>query len=243
MKRRLDELLLARQLCNDIKEARALIMAGRVLIDERVEDKPGMSFAERANIRIKTKKSPYVSRGGLKLEKAFDTFHLDVHDKVCMDAGCSTGGFTHLLLARGARKVYAVDVGSGQLDWRLRNDERVVVMERTNVRYLTPSDLPDPPRFLCADLSFISLKTVLPVFARLLPPGGEAVVLIKPQFEAARDEVASGGIVHSEIVRQRTVDEVLAAAEAAGFMSVGVTTSPIKGAKGNVEYPALLKRV
>lgn len=241
MKVRLDELILERGFCNDIKEAQALIMAGRVLVKETVEDKPGMKFPDDAAVRVKTK-GPFVSRGGLKLERAMEAFSVDVSEAVCMDIGCSTGGFTHVLLKRGAQKIYAVDVGSGQLDWRLRNDPRVVVMEKTNIRNVHPGEQVDPVDFICVDVSFISIRTILPNISELLKPDGKTVFLIKPQFEAARNEVGEGGIVRDETVRERVIEQVNEAAERQGLQRIGCIPSPITGAKGNVEYLAYYKR-
>lgn len=237
MKKRLDELVLELGLANEISEARALIMSGKILVDDVCEDKPGMKFSEDKNIRLRTsKKTNFVSRGGLKLQKAIDTFSIDVKGYKCMDIGCSTGGFTDLLLKRGAKKVYSVDVGSGQLDWKLRNDERVVVMEKTNIRNVQIDEDLSNFDFICVDVSFISIKIILDKIKELLKEGGELVLLIKPQFEARREDVESGGIVRNQKVHDYVKNEINTECENRGLKNFGIVESPITGAKGNIEF-------
>jgi 23S rRNA (cytidine1920-2'-O)/16S rRNA (cytidine1409-2'-O)-methyltransferase len=233
---RLDQLLVERGLVESREKARSLIMAGEVWVEGRRVDKAGRAFSREVEIEIRGRVCPYVSRGGLKLEGALEALGVKVKDKVAADLGASTGGFTHCLLSKGARKVYAVDVGYGQLHWKLRQDPRVVVMERINVRYLKPSALDETMDLVVADLSFISLTLVLPTIARILKPGGEALLLVKPQFEVGRDRVGKGGVVKDEKDRLRALDKVKQAAQALGFQSLGWMDSPVPGAKkGNVE--------
>jgi 23S rRNA (cytidine1920-2'-O)/16S rRNA (cytidine1409-2'-O)-methyltransferase len=212
-------------------------MAGDVTVDGRVVDKPGAKVEEDAAIAVKAVPK-YVSRGGLKLEKALDEFGIDVAGMVVVDVGSSTGGFTDCVLQRGARRVYAVDVGYGQLDWRLRSDPRVVVMERTNVRYL--GSLPEPADLAVMDLSFISLRLVIPAVARLLRPGGRMVALVKPQFEAGREQVGKGGVVRDPGVHRSVLLGLVEWGDREGFGVRMVTVSPIKGPAGNVEFLVLI---
>jgi 23S rRNA (cytidine1920-2'-O)/16S rRNA (cytidine1409-2'-O)-methyltransferase len=235
-KERLDVLLTARGLFDSRERARASIMAGVVKVDGQPATKPGVRYAADADITVAAPPHPYVGRGGLKLERAFDEWDLDVSAAVCADIGASTGGFTDLLLRRGARKVYAIDVGYGQLDWKLRNDERVVNLERTNVRYLDRALVDEAPAFISIDVSFISLKLVLPVAASLLAPGGQIVALVKPQFEAGRGQVGKNGVVRDESVRREVVEKARGYARENGLSVNGVIESPIAGAKGNIEY-------
>ncbi|RME48854.1 MAG: TlyA family RNA methyltransferase [Chloroflexi bacterium] len=238
-KERLDVLLVERGLAETRSRAQQLIRAGDVLVDDRVLDKPGMRVPVHANIRVR-ERLPYVGRGGLKLEAALDAFEIDVSGAVAADVGASTGGFTDCLLQRGAARVYAIDVGYGQLAWKLRQDERVVVMERTNVRYL--DRLPEPIDLATIDVSFISLRLVLPKVAGWLKPAGQIVALIKPQFEAGPEDVGKGGIVRDPEVHRRVLHEVLAFAEGQGLRVQGLIPSPIAGAEGNVEFLAWLSR-
>ena len=216
-------------------------MAGLVEVDKRPIEKPGYLIPVSSKISLKRSDSPYASRGGLKLEAALDRFHVEVKDKVFLDVGASTGGFTDCLLKHGARKVISVDVGYGQLAWKLRQDPRVVVMERANIRHLTPEQLPERPAFFTADCSFISLRLVLPPLRALLAERCAGVVLIKPQFEAGRDEVGKGGVVRNPEIRDRVVQEVLNAARALGFEHTAVIPSPLLGPKGNTEYMGYLR--
>jgi 23S rRNA (cytidine1920-2'-O)/16S rRNA (cytidine1409-2'-O)-methyltransferase len=234
-KTRADELLVRQGLVETRSKARALILAGDVLAGERAVQKPGelLDPAERLALR---ERMPFVSRGGLKLDHALRVFGIDIAGAVGADLGASTGGFTDCLLRRGAARVYAVDVGYGQLDYRLRADERVVVMERVNARYLDA--LPEPVDVVVVDVSFISLEHMLPVAARLLRQGGDLVTLIKPQFEAGREAVGRGGVVREAATRRATVERVVALAANSGLGVRGVTTSPITGPAGNVEYLA-----
>ena len=205
MKERLDVLLVKKNLAPSREKAKAVIMAGSVYVDGQKEDKAGSMFPETVKIEVRGHVLPYVSRGGLKLEKAMTRFDLELSDKVCMDVGSSTGGFTDCMLQNGARKVYAVDVGHGQLDWKLRNDSRVVCMEKTNIRYVTPEDLAEPVQFVSIDVSFISLTKVLGPVRELMEEGAQAVCLIKPQFEAGREKVGKKGVVRDPAVHREVI--------------------------------------
>jgi 23S rRNA (cytidine1920-2'-O)/16S rRNA (cytidine1409-2'-O)-methyltransferase len=241
-KERLDKLLVERGLVETRSKARGMIMAGEVLVDGQRHDKPGMGVALDAEIELVTP-LPYVGRGGYKLAGALDAFALAVDGRLCADVGACTGGFTDVLLQRGAARVYAIDVGQGQLDWKLRQDERVVVMERTNARYL--ETLPEPVDFVAIDVSFISLKLILPAVQGWLgPTAGRAdvVALIKPQFEAGPEQVGRGGIVRDAAVRQRVLYELLGWAQTQGWHAAGLIGSPIRGSDGNVEYLLWLRR-
>ncbi len=240
-KRRLDTLLVERGLVESREQARRLIMAGEVLVDEQVCDKPGRAVAAAAAVHVRTP-PPYVSRGGLKLAAALDRFAIDVAGRVAVDVGASTGGFTDCLLQRGARRVYAVDVGYGQLAWKLRSDPRVVSLERTNVRFL--ERLPDGAlaNLAVIDASFISLALVLPATLRLLTPDAEIVALIKPQFEAGRSQVGKGGVVRSPEVHRAVLAETAALAEPMGLAVGGLTASPLRGPAGNVEFLIWLRQ-
>ena len=234
-KERIDKLLVERELAPSRQRAQALLMAGLVLVDDQPVSKAGARVSVDAAIRLRGKDHGFASRGGLKLQGALDRFAIDPTGRICADLGASTGGFTDCLLQRGAAKVYAVDVGYGQLAWKLRQDPRVVVMERTNVRHMT--GLPEPIELVVGDLSFISLKLVLPAIATLCAPSAELVLLVKPQFEVGRSSVGKGGLVTDPVARAAAVQRVLADAEAAGFSARGDLVSPITGAKaGNVEY-------
>lgn len=235
-KQRIDVLLTEKGLFPSREKARAAIMAGLVLVERDRVDKPGTKVEETAQIDIRGDAIPYVSRGGLKLEKAMALFEYDLAGLVCMDIGASTGGFTDCMLQNGASKVYAVDVGYGQLDWKLRNDPRVVVMERTNIRHVIPSAIPDPIDFISVDVSFISLKLVLPVAKTLLAPRGKLIALIKPQFEAGRHQVGKNGVVRDEKIHQQVIIQVVEAARELGLFPAGLSFSPIRGPKGNVEF-------
>jgi 23S rRNA (cytidine1920-2'-O)/16S rRNA (cytidine1409-2'-O)-methyltransferase len=236
---RLDRLLCDRGLAGSRERARALIMAGQVVVSDRTADKAGLLVPEDAEVRLRGEDIPYVSRGGLKLAHALAHFALDPAGKVALDAGASTGGFTDVLLQQGAAKVYAVDVGYGQLAWKLRQDPRVVVMERQNLRYLERSAIPEPLDLGVADLSFISLTLVLEKLGELLGPARPLVTLIKPQFEVGKGEVDKGGVVKRPEKRQAAVDAVVAFAVSRGFGVVGVVESPIQGPAGNHEFLAL----
>ena len=237
MKKRLDILLTEKGLASSREKAKAVIMAGIVYVDGKKEDKAGSLFEETANIEVRGKTLPYVSRGGLKLEKAMKEFPVTLDGAVCMDVGASTGGFTDCMLQNGARKVFAVDVGHGQLDWKLRNDPRVVCMERTNIRYVTPEDIGgEELDFASIDVSFISLSKVLPPVYGMLKKDGQVVALIKPQFEAGRDKVGKKGVVRDKNVHISVIREVLEFASTDGFTVSGLTFSPVKGPEGNIEY-------
>ncbi len=232
----MDLLLVERGLAESREKARALIMAGEVWVEGQRVDKAGRAFPKDVKIEVRRQACPYVSRGGLKLQGALDAFALDVAGRVVADLGASTGGFTHCLLIRGARKVYAVDVGYGQLHWSLRRDHRVVVMERVNVRHLTPEALGEMVDLVVADLSFISLTLVLPAVKGVLRPGGEALLLVKPQFEVGREKVGKGGVVREAALRREALERVKKRAEELGFEVLGEMDSPVPGAKkGNVE--------
>ena len=238
---RLDKCLFDRGLVDSREKAKALILSGNVLVNGLMVDKAGASVSSDDALSIKNK-MPYVSRGGLKLEQAVKEFSLDLKDKTAMDVGASTGGFTDCMFQNGAKKVYAVDVGYGQFDWKLRNDERVVLFEKTNIRHLEKASVPDPIDIVTIDVSFISLLKVLPNILNFLAPSAEIIALIKPQFEAGRQEVGRGGVVKDENVRLAVIENVKAGAIALGLEVIGVTTSPITGPKGNVEYLIYLKK-
>ncbi len=242
MKERLDVLLVKKGLAPSREKAKAILMAGIVYVDGQKEDKAGSTFEETAQIEVRGKTLPYVSRGGLKLEKALAVFDIRLQDMVCLDIGASTGGFTDCMLQNGAAKVYAVDVGRGQLDYKLRCDERVVCMEKTNFRYMTPQDLPEQMDFAASDVSFISLEKMLVPAYDLLKDGAEMVVLIKPQFEAGRDKVGKKGVVTDPKVRAEVVKRICGFAAQTGFLAKGLDYSPIKGPEGNVEFLLWLKK-
>lgn len=246
MKRvRLDTLLLDRGLVASRERARALILAGEVRVNGTVATKAGTNVAGDAEITLATPDHPYVGRGGLKLAHALDAFHIRVEGKLALDIGASTGGFTDVMLQRGARKVVALDVGHGQLDWKIRSDPRVVVIERTNARTLTPDALPPDARafdLVTIDVSFISLRHILPSVPPLLLPEADVVALVKPQFEARREEVGKGGIVRDDAVRTRVVEEVTEAADTLGLTRIAVADSPIAGMEGNREFLMHLRR-
>lgn len=236
MKERLDVLLVKRGLAVSREKAKAVIMAGIVYVENQKEDKAGSMFPDTVKIEVRGNTLKYVSRGGLKLEKAMTHFGVTLDKKVCMDVGASTGGFTDCMLQNGAVKVYAIDVGHGQLDWKLRNDERVVCMEKTNIRYVVPEDLQEPADFSSIDVSFISLtKVLLPVY-HLLKDNGEVVCLIKPQFEAGREKVGKKGVVRDPAVHEEVIDKVIAYAKSIGYAVRHLEFSPIKGPEGNIEY-------
>ena len=236
MKQRLDILLVDRGLAVSREKAKAIIMSGIVYVDGQKEDKAGSTFEDTVEIEVRGNTLKYVSRGGLKLEKAMEEFGLTLNDKICMDVGASTGGFTDCMLQNGAVKVYSIDVGHGQLAWKLRNDERVVCMERTNMRYVTPEDIPDQIDFSSIDVSFISLTKILLPVKNLLVPEGEVVCLIKPQFEAGRDKVGKKGVVRDRKVHKEVIELVMDYAQSIGFVPLNLDFSPVKGPEGNIEY-------
>ena len=242
MKERLDVLLVNRGLAASREKAKAVIMAGIVYVDGQKEDKAGATFSDAVNIEVRGNTLKYVSRGGLKLEKAMSHFGLSLEGKVCMDVGASTGGFTDCMLQNGAVKVYSIDVGHGQLDWKLRNDPRVVCMERTNIRYVTPEDIGEPALFVSIDVSFISLTKVLTPVRELLAENGEIVCLIKPQFEAGREKVGKKGVVRDPKVHLEVIRAVMDFASSIGFEILHLEFSPIKGQEGNIEYLLHLKK-
>lgn len=242
MKERLDVLLVKQNLAPSREKAKAMIMAGSVLVDGQREDKAGSMFPDTVKLTIKGHTLPYVSRGGLKLEKAMTHFNLSLDGKVCMDVGASTGGFTDCMLQNGAVKVYSVDVGHGQLDWKLRNDPRVVCMERTNIRYVTPEDLEEKAEFVSIDVSFISLTKVLPPVRELMEDGAEMVCLIKPQFEAGREKVGKKGVVRDPAVHREVIEKVVDFARSLSFGVLHLEFSPIKGPEGNIEYLLHLRK-
>jgi 23S rRNA (cytidine1920-2'-O)/16S rRNA (cytidine1409-2'-O)-methyltransferase len=242
-KERLDVLLVERGYYESREKAKAAIMAGLVLVDDHPVDKAGTKISRAAKLKVKGAAHPYVSRGGLKLEKALREFGIDLAGAVMLDIGASTGGFTDCALRSGAVYVYAIDVGYNQLDWSLRNDPRVQVMERTNFRYVEPKDLQGPqPTFATIDVSFISLKLILPPLLKLLSADGGAVALIKPQFEAGREKVGKSGVIRDPEVHKEVIVSVLGFAQEIGLRIKGLTYSPIKGGEGNVEFLAYLSR-
>ena len=242
MKVRLDVLLVNRGLAKSREQAKAVIMEGKVFVKGQREDKAGSMFDEAAPIEIHGQKLRYVSRGGLKLEKAVAHFDLKLEGKICMDVGSSTGGFTDCMLQNGAAKVYAVDVGTNQLDWKLRSDPRVVCMEKTNIRYLLPEQIEEPPAFASIDVAFISLTKVLRPVRELLTADGQVVALIKPQFEAGREKVGKKGVVREKSTHLEVIRQVLAYAWSIGFDILALEFSPIKGPEGNIEYLAWLQK-
>ena len=242
MKKRIDVLLYEKGLAPSREKARTLIMAGCVYADNQKFDKPGDTVREDAVLEVRGNTLRYVSRGGLKLEKAMAAFPITLTDCICADIGASTGGFTDCMLQNGAKKVYAVDVGYGQLDWRLRSDERVVCMERTNARYLTHEQIPDELDFASVDVSFISLKLILPALAGLLKPDGHAVCLVKPQFEAGREKVGKKGVVRDPAVHLEVLEHFREHAKENNFTILGITYSPIRGPEGNIEYLGYLRK-
>ena len=240
-KKRLDVLLVEQGYADSRTKAQAIIMSGQVYVDGQKADKPGMSFDENLPLEVRGATCPYVSRGGLKLEKALRDFGVDPTGYVCSDSGASTGGFTDCLLQQGASKVFAIDVGYGQLDWKIRSDPRVVVMERTNVRYVTPEQLGEPLDLSVIDVSFISLKIVLPVIKTFLKPNkGQVLCLIKPQFEAGKDKVGKKGVVRDPQTHKEVLDDFVALADSLEFQILGLTFSPVKGPEGNIEFLAHL---
>lgn len=241
-KQRLDVLLVEKGLAESREKAKAILMAGIVYVDGNKEDKAGTTFAPDVQIEVKGKTLPYVSRGGLKLEKAMQQFPITLSGKVCMDVGSSTGGFTDCMLQNGAVKVYAVDVGHGQLAWKLRNDPRVVCMEKTNIRYVTPEDIEERVDFSSIDVSFISLTKVLLPVKNLLTDKGQIVCLIKPQFEAGREKVGKKGVVRDRNVHEEVIEMVIAYAASIEFYPLALDFSPVKGPEGNIEYLLFLSK-
>ncbi len=235
-KERLDVLLVSRGLAGSREKAKALIMSGDVYVKGQKEDKAGTTFPTDSEIEVRAQEQPFVSRGGLKLDKAVKEFSLDLHDLICMDIGASTGGFTDCMLQNGAKKVYSVDVGHGQLDWGLRNDDRVVCMEKTNIRYVKPDDIQEPVDFASVDVSFISLTKILVPVRALLKPDSHMVCLIKPQFEAGRRQVGKHGVVRDKKVHMEVIDLICRFSYNSGFDITGLSFSPIKGPEGNIEY-------
>lgn len=237
MKQRLDVMLVEQGYAASREKAKAVIMSGVVFVDGQREDKAGTTFdSEKVKLEVKGHTLKYVSRGGLKLEKAMEHFDVSLQNKVCMDVGASTGGFTDCMLQNGAVKVYSVDVGHGQLDWKLRNDSRVICMEKTNIRYVTPEDIAEAPDFVSIDVSFISLTKVLSPVKELMTEKGQLVCLIKPQFEAGREKVGKKGVVRDKKVHQEVIEMVMEYARSIGFVLLHLDYSPIKGPEGNIEY-------
>ena len=238
---RLDQLVFDLGLAESRERAKTTVMSGLVFVNGQRTDKPGMQVSPDVNVEVKGTALPYVSRGGLKLEKALKVFPIDVNGKVCIDCGASTGGFTDVLLQHGAKKVYAVDVGYGQLAWKLRNDERVVNLERTNLRYVDSELIPEALDLAVMDVSFISIKLVLPAVKNLLKDGADLICLIKPQFEAGRDEVGKKGVVRDSNVHKEVIHSILDFAPEIGLTVMGLDFSPIKGPEGNIEYICHMK--
>ena len=236
VKKRLDVLLTEQGYAENRTKAQAIIMSGIVYVDGQKADKPGTAYEETVSIEVRGAVCPYVSRGGLKLEKALRDFGVKPEGFVCSDSGASTGGFTDCLLQQGARKVFAIDVGYGQLDWKIRSDPRVVVMEKTNIRYVTPEQLGEPLDLSVVDVSFISLKIVLPAIRALLKPTGQVLCLIKPQFEAGREKVGKKGVVREKSTHVEVLQGFVELADSLGFHILGLTYSPVKGPEGNIEF-------
>lgn len=241
-KERLDVLLVNRGLAPSREKAKTMIMAGDVFVENQREDKAGSTFPINANIEVHGEQLKYVSRGGLKLEKAMQEFPITLEGMVCMDIGASTGGFTDCMLQNGAAKVFAVDVGYGQFAWKLRQDPRVVCMEKTNIRYVTPENIGEQLDFASVDVSFISLSKVLPAAKELLKDGGEMVCLIKPQFEAGKEKVGKKGVVRDKNVHIEVIQNVISYATSNGFAVLGLSFSPVKGPEGNIEYLVHLRK-
>ena len=242
MKDRLDILLVKRGLAESREKAKAIIMSGIVYVDGQKEDKAGQTFAEEVNIEVRGSTLKYVSRGGLKLEKAMECFDVSVENKVCMDIGASSGGFTDCMLQNGATKVYAVDVGHGQLAWKLRNDERVVSIEEMHIKDLKEEDINNEKvDFIVIDVSFISLTKVIPYFKKFLAKTGKIVMLVKPQFEVGREKIGRNGIVENEEYHDEAIKKIISFSKECGYELIGVEDSPIRGAKGNKEFLTLLK--
>ena len=236
-KKRLDVLLTEQGYADTRTKAQAIIMSGQVYVNGQKADKPGVSYEDTVQLEVRGQSCPYVSRGGLKLEKALRDFGVKPDGFVCSDSGASTGGFTDCLLQQGAKKVFAIDVGYGQLDWKIRNDPRVVVMERTNIRYVTPEDLGEPLDLSVVDVSFISLKIVLPAIKNLLKENqGQVLCLIKPQFEAGKEKVGKKGVVRDKSIHKEVLDNFVALADELQFTILGLTFSPVKGPEGNIEF-------
>ena len=243
MKERLDVLLVKQGFVPSREKAKTVIMAGQVFVNNQREDKAGSTFDEtKVTIEVRGNTLKYVSRGGLKLEKAMIEFPIVLEGKCCMDIGASTGGFTDCMLQNGAKKVYSIDVGHGQLDWKLRQDERVVCMEKTNFRYVTKEQVPEPIDFASVDVSFISLEKILPPAYELLIPDGEMVCLIKPQFEAGREKVGKKGVVTDKKVHKEVIENVIGYANEFGFYVHNLTFSPIKGPEGNIEFLIIISK-
>ena len=235
-KQRIDVYLFEHGLAESREKARALIMSGEVFVNDQRVDKPGTNISPEAHVEVRGNTCPYVSRGGLKLEKALRWFGVDPTGFVCSDSGASTGGFTDCLLQQGAKKVFAIDVGYGQLAWKIRNDARVVTMERTNIRHVTPEQLGEPLDLSVVDVSFISLKLVLPVIRALLKPTGQVLCLIKPQFEAGREKVGKKGVVREPQTHIEVLEQFLKTAQENDFSVCGLTFSPVKGPEGKIEF-------
>ena len=241
-KKRLDQLIFDQGLAPSRERAKTMVMEGRVYFQNQKYDKPGTLVPCDAKLEIRGNDMPYVSRGGLKLEKAMEVFPISLEKKITMDIGASTGGFTDCMLQKGASKVYSIDVGYGQLAWKLRTDPRVINLERTNVRYLTKEQVPDPIDFFSVDVSFISLRLVLPVARNFLKEKGEAVCLIKPQFEAGREKVGKKGVVREKSTHKEVIDTIVSFVLENGFSVKGITFSPVKGPEGNIEYLIYLEK-
>lgn len=241
-KKRLDCLIFDRGLAESREKAKIMIMMGNVYVDNQKSDKPGTVLPNDANIEIRGETMRYVSRGGLKLEKAMEMFPIGLQDKITMDIGASTGGFTDCMLQNGAKKVYSIDVGYGQLAWKLRTDARVVNLERTNVRYITSEQVPDLVDFFSVDVSFISLCLVLPVARKFMADNAQAVCLIKPQFEAGRGKVGKKGVVREESIHVEVIQKICGFVLEHGFSILGLTFSPVKGPEGNIEYLIYLQK-
>ena len=238
---RLDQLVFDRGFAESREKAKAIVMLGEVFINGNRADKPGMQIDSECSVEVRSKGLPFVSRGGYKLDKAVKVFNIDCKDKICIDCGASTGGFTDVLLQNGAAKVYSVDVGYGQLAWKLRNDPRVVNLERTNLRYVESNIIPEKLDLAVCDVSFISLKLVIPAVKELLKPEAEILCLIKPQFEAGREQVGKKGVVRDAAVHKSVVEDIIGFMTSIGLSIIGLDYSPIKGPEGNIEYLCYMK--
>ena len=238
---RLDQLVFDKGFADSREKAKAIVMSGNVYINGQKSDKPGFQVAPDTEIEVRIKELPFVSRGGYKLDKALKVFPVDVNDKICIDCGASTGGFTDVLLQHGAKKVYSVDVGYGQLAWKLRNDSRVVNLERTNLRYVTSNQIPEEIDVAVCDVSFISIKLIIPAVKTLLKPDAPFICLIKPQFEAGRELVGKKGVVRDANVHKQVVEDILSSVALAGMSVEGLDYSPITGPEGNIEFLLYMK--
>ena len=239
---RLDQLVFEKGYADSREKAKAIVMSGNVYVNGQKADKPGLQLPEGTEIEVRIKELPFVSRGGYKLDKALKVFPIEPEGKICIDCGASTGGFTDVLLQHGAKKVYSVDVGYGQLAWKLRNDERVINLERTNLRHITSQQIPESPELAVCDVSFISLKLIIPAVREILAENADFMCLIKPQFEAGREQVGKKGVVRDRKIHEAVVSDIVDFASSSGFTVLGLDYSPIRGPEGNIEYLLHMKK-